>query len=93
MAEYIDRDKAYNVLTDYYHHSTKIQHEALRDAISRIPSADVAPVKHGKWKWEMADNGWANHICSECGWTKNTDIHVYLDYNYCPVCGAMMEGE
>ena len=82
MAEYISRESALINCPNVAH-----------DAIKAIPSADVAPVKHGKWMWEMADNGWANHICSECGWTKNTDIHVYLDYNYCPVCGARMEGE
>lgn len=69
---------------------------SLRDGVRYFKRTDVAPVVHGKWEWEMADNGWANHICSECGWTKNTDIHVYLDYNYCPNCGSDMreaEGE
>lgn len=49
--------------------------------------------KKGKWIWEFADNGWANHICSECGWTKNTDIHVTLGYNFCPNCGSYNGGE
>ena len=46
--------------------------------------------KTGKWLWKLADNGWADHICSVCGWTKNTDIHVSLGYNYCPNCGSYM---
>ena len=46
----------------------------------------------GEWLWKFADNGWADHICSECGWTKNTDIHVRLGYKYCPNCGADMRG-
>lgn len=56
------------------------------------PLADVVEVRHGRWIWELADNGWANHICSECGYTKNTDIHVRLGYYYCPICGAKMDG-
>lgn len=46
--------------------------------------------KHGKWRWELAPNGWANHICSECGFKENTDIHVKLNWQYCPNCGARM---
>ena len=37
--ELISMEAAYNVLTEYYHHSTKAQHEALRDALSRVPAA------------------------------------------------------
>jgi hypothetical protein len=55
-------------------------------------AANVVEVRHGRWIWELADNGWANHICSECGYTKNTDIHVRLGYDYCPNCGAKMDG-
>ena len=43
-----------------------------------------------KWIWKLANNGWADHVCSECGFTENTDIHVYLDWNFCPMCGADM---
>ena len=48
--------------------------------------------REGEWLWELADNGWADHICSECRFTVNTDIHVSLgsDYDHCPRCGANM---
>ena len=36
----------------------------------------------GHWIWSLADNGWADHTCSECGYTKNTDIHVRLDWDF-----------
>ena len=39
------------------------------------------------FKWSLADNGWADHTCSKCGFVENTDIHVRLDWNYCPNCG------
>lgn len=44
MTEYIEREEAYDTLTEYYHHSTDTQHGALREALSRVPAADVAPV-------------------------------------------------
>lgn len=54
-------------------------------------SLDDAPLKKkykkGAWFWRPAKNGWADWICSNCGWEKNLDIHVTLDYKFCPYCG------
>lgn len=58
------------------------------DDINNQPAADVAPVKHGVWE-EIRDaygqlEGW---ICKECGReTKSKE-------NYCPDCGARMDGD
>ena len=62
-------------------------------AFMEIPAAEVAPVVYAELKWELAENGLANHICTNCGYTKNTDIHVTLDYNFCPKCGARFRGK
>ena len=35
----IDKQKTYEVLTDYYHHSTQQQHMALREALEQVPEA------------------------------------------------------
>lgn len=67
--------------------------EELQKQIGKKPFADAEERKTGKWEWELADNGWANHICSNCGYTKNTDIHVYLGYNFCPNCGCDMRSK
>lgn len=72
----IDRETAYKVLTKYYHHSTDIQHEALREALSRVPSAE----KKGEW----FDKGSLSCRCSVCG-CKSVN-----EYKYCPNCGARM---
>lgn len=40
-----------------------------------------------RYEWSLADNGWADHTCSACGYVENTDIHVGLDWNFCPNCG------
>ena len=34
----ISRQAAYDTLTEYYHHKTDIQHKALAEALSRVPS-------------------------------------------------------
>lgn len=47
--------------------------------------------KHAHWNWDFASNGWADWTCSSCGFTKNVDVHVTLDWDYCPKCGARMD--
>lgn len=56
----IDADEAYKVLTDYYHHRTEIQHEALEEALSKVPTADAVKVVRCKdcihyWKNNPTD--------------------------------------
>ena len=36
--ELISKQQAYDVLTEYYHHTTDTQHKALMDALSRVPT-------------------------------------------------------
>ena len=71
--------------------STKIGEEVQNQIEAydlAIAALDQPEKKVGRWLWRLSDNGWADHICSECGWTKNTDIHVRLGYRYCPNCGS-----
>lgn len=57
--------------------------------IAAFPAADVAPVVHGRW-----ENG--NPICPVCGEDKfkNLDADIWCDWlpDYCPNCGAKMDG-
>lgn len=99
MADYISREAAIEKITALINKSGKYTaYESGADDACfilehEIPAADVRPVVRGEWIWELADNGWANHICSCCGYTKNTDIHVALGWNFCPNCGADMRGD
>lgn len=65
------------------------------DFIKSIPAADVAPVRHGNWdssgKYEFA-NGELAIRCSECGCSLRQDEYKAYHWNYCPVCGARMDG-
>lgn len=85
---YIDRQTAYEALTAYYHHSTETQHNALREALNKVPSADVQPVRHGRWIEEPN----CMYRCSSCG-SHYPSIRGYMYYCYCPYCGARMDGE
>ena len=41
---HISKLDAYAILSKYYHHRTEAQHEALREALSRVPTVDVVAV-------------------------------------------------
>ena len=72
------------------------RNEITLGEFERLVDIEVIEPKRGEWKWRLADNGWKDIYCSECGYTKNVDIHVHLDWNFCPNCGADMrerEGE
>ena len=68
------------------------------DDIKNIPTADVAPVRHGKWITTSGEvfPGSSQFLCyshkhEECGFQ-------YIDmgeneYDFCPRCGARMDGE
>ena len=57
------------------------------DKIKAIPSADVAPVTHGRW----GSNGIPDSVlsaCSVCGFGCGA-----YSFQYCPNCGAKMDGK
>lgn len=76
-----------------------IKREALRDALydadvitmngvkilNQFPSADVAPVWHGKWLCVDTDTE-QFFLCNRC---KKKE---YWESNYCPSCGCRMDG-
>lgn len=64
--------------------------------VLRTPAANVAPARHGAWKKSSDDYCGLNIIkCSLCHeeWCFEVDDDVVdLNYNYCPNCGARMDG-
>ena len=86
MAEYIDRQEVIETVAFYIEDADSIDH-AL-NSIKSIPSADVAPVVHGKWEEDIQ--------CSECGWYMEDDVTIspmMVFFDYCPNCGAKMDGD
>ena len=94
--EYIERKRAIvdacNSLELY-----PSEYAKLEDALNRIPTADVAPVRHGEWLKAKDDYCGLNIIqCSICHeeWCFEIDDDVIdLNYHYCPNCGAKMDKE
>lgn len=96
MAEYIEREEAKHVmalivLEAIAYPDTYTCGEAKR-AIESIPTADVQPVKHGRW---ISIGHKLSRICSVCNCDEpykfaDDDANVY---DYCPNCGARMDGE
>lgn len=89
MAEYIERDSAaafaYECGAVYV--SNRLSHK------NAFPSADVAPVVHGRWIYIRK---YGEYECSVCHGI-DTDCsdyyssHVVTEQNYCPNCGAKMD--
>ena len=59
--------------------------EIAENVIRSLPSADVQPVRHERWN-KIDVSGLAS-----CGCGYITDR--YSVFNYCPHCGARMDGE
>ena len=57
--------------------------------ITMSKSSDV--IKQVTFGWRLADNGWADTYCNNCGWTYNHDVHVGVDYMFCPRCGGSVK--
>jgi hypothetical protein len=59
--------------------------DTIIDEIEEAPTVDVVEVVHGRW---LTDSATGISFCSEC----NCDA-VEADTNYCPECGAKMDGD
>lgn len=74
----------------------------LHYALRKIPAADVAPVRHGRWiekRWSTEDDwgviNWHSLTCSACDHEERTNglsPNSIYKYDYCPHCGAKMDG-
>ena len=65
------------------------------DYIERLPAADVAPVVHGKWvhsRYDRSSEQFDVVKCSRCGLEAYAMAYHVRDGNYCPRCGARMDG-
>lgn len=88
MAEYIERESAlYTILCE----PTEEHYPSWYAAkIKALHTADVAPVKHGKWI-ESANFDAGFWVCSKCRFVSEA-IAAHKLYGYCPNCGAKMDG-
>lgn len=92
MAEYISREDAVDELQVKVFHNLTDEYYGTMQVLNELPAADVVPVVHAYWIPQKENHefkeAWMK--CSACGypvsmWTGNT--------NFCPNCGAKMDGE
>lgn len=99
MTDYIKRTDAVKIAEKYglANGSVLGRHTGLADCIaseiSGLPAADVAEVVHGRWIDGAEDFTCGNHNaeCSICRCYVSWD-GCDEDFNYCPNCGARMDG-
>ena len=88
MNVYIKREYAVDAVLDVYYDTPDIDlsGEKFEAAILKIPVADVAPVRHGRWLPQvvLGQKAWD---CSECKTLGSPH------WKWCPVCGCKMELE
>ena len=97
-SDLIDRQAALDIinaeLNGWLTDDERLHLEGVGTGIECLPAVD--PVKHGKWE----KNGKVSFYweCSECGallfWRKaEYFLREQDEPNYCPNCGARMDGE
>lgn len=87
MVEYIDREAANLALAEQ-----GFDWDKAKQALASVPAADVVPVVHGRWAFETETlNTLSQTKCNICGWW-TLDPSVDGAYNFCPNCGAKMDG-
>ena len=101
MAEYIEKWSVVNRLIDIenefqqYKPFHGFEHAMYRKiceaeiAIGKTQTADVVPVRHGRWIEQEKYTFGTMYDCSICG---NRILDNGHSWNYCPNCGAKMDG-
>lgn len=82
---YIDVDKFAEAICNFQ----QIDEDAANAMIwllRTFHAADVEEVRHGEWR-EVNDK-YPRYVCTVCNHLFNNK-----NYNYCPCCGAKMDGE
>lgn len=89
MAEYIERD----ALLERAEYDNNYRLIIPVEAIKAAPTANVVPVVHGWWVEYPSTH---YYKCSECRYTvpykKAVLVNGTRKYNWCPHCGARMDG-
>lgn len=88
MDEYITKEQALQAVKNAVDAKDEAI-EAIAAHIDAIPAAEVAPVVHARWRFVgEAGHGYGIYACTNCG----SELFESNAKNYCPKCGARMDG-
>lgn len=96
MTEYIKREELmeFPIRRNHYDRKNGNKHfingiETVLEYAENLPAADVAPVRHGRW----IDGDPYCPICRKDKF-RGLDADIWADWkpDYCPNCGAKMDG-
>lgn len=95
MDEYISRKDAIKELHDVYEYEyptasgdfDEYANHDVPNVLRNIPTADVQPVKHGRWV------ECCNELDKKCSCCDKVHGTIYEREPFCPNCGARMDGE
>ena len=96
MDEYIKKEDIEQKIQDGINNLV-LGHDAIEvlGMIYEMSAADVAPVRHARWddsgRYTFPGGGTAVR-CTECGCALTVSEYHLNNWNYCPVCGAKMDG-
>ena len=96
MKEYIERAALKRELAPYEENDFSQQMDVILAIVDAQPTADVAPVRHGRWIPEACESvskrnrliEYRVYSCSICGRSNGR-----VKKRYCPNCGARMDKE
>ena len=100
MAEYIGREAAIKAIKNadcdaIADGAERYDLSYLKEIFFNIPAADVVPVVHGHWIWHEEDFEYECSAC-HCRFDYNHTFEIFdhgFQYaNWCPNCGAKMDG-
>mgnify|MGYP007067932785 CR=1 FL=1 len=87
MDEYVTKEQVIDWYRPYGQTDEPIPFETLVSDLRDMKTADVSPVRHGRWLPFHSTAAGDIQYCSAC------EIGCTWKPNYCPNCGAKMDGD
>ena len=96
MTEYISRENTLDVIREMSQRYTdETLAEFAYNIVSNIPSEDVQPIRRGRWidiyEWAKMHDSKPSGICTYY-WCSKCQTEQEKKSNFCPNCGARMDG-
>ena len=98
MKEYIERAVAVQELEvlrqgyEMHDDCDELVARRCRDALSAVPAADVAEVRHGRWEFLGPNRLIKSCMCGTCSVCHVRSVYI-VNTAICPNCGARMDKE